>query len=162
MEPLGPAPAWIAGAKDRTEYLIAQADENTSAKLGARKAAVNKLSGTKAGTKTVVAKRAPAGKKAAVREKATATKKAAVSKGASAKNHQSGAKEGLLRERLRRGQRVQRRKSWPRRSFLCRLRLRMPSLWQRPMGGWNERLRLLTKWNFSTRLAEVRTGIRPL
>ncbi len=82
----GPAPAWLAGAKDRSKFLIAATEEGASGskavspgKAIAKKAATKKVTGKSAATKKIkaVAKPAPA-KKAAVRKtaaKKTVTKK---------------------------------------------------------------------------------------
>lgn len=82
----GPAPAWLAGAKDRSKFLIAATEEGASGskavspgKAIAKKAATKKVTGKSAATKKIkaVAKPAPA-KKAAVRK--TAAKKAVTKK----------------------------------------------------------------------------------
>jgi DNA-binding protein H-NS len=72
----GPAPAWLAGAKDRSKFLIAAAEERSSA---SKSAPATKAAVKKAATKKVVAKKGKA-----VTESAPA-KKAAVKK-AVAKN----------------------------------------------------------------------------
>jgi len=82
----GPAPAWLAGAKDRSKFLIAATEEGASgskavspAKAITKKAATKKVTGKSAATKKIkaVTKPAPA-KKAAVRK--TAAKKAMTKK----------------------------------------------------------------------------------
>ncbi|WP_144110427.1 H-NS family nucleoid-associated regulatory protein [Paraburkholderia sp. BCC1886] len=85
----GPAPAWLASAKDRTRFLIdsaaAAATDVKSAAKSAAKAGKAKASATsgavskKAAAKKVVAKKAVASKKAAVK-KVAAKKVAAVKK----------------------------------------------------------------------------------
>ena len=71
----GPAPAWLAGAKDRTKFLIAEAAEGTAKP----KTVATKKAG--AATKAVVKKRAvkdvPASAKKAPAKKAVAKKKVA-------------------------------------------------------------------------------------
>ena len=80
----GRAPAWLAGAKDRSKFLIAGAEEGAAAskpapaKKAAKKSATAKVARKKAVAKKAIAKKAVA--KKAVAKKAVA-KKAAVKKG---------------------------------------------------------------------------------
>jgi DNA-binding protein H-NS len=82
----GPAPAWLAGAKDRSKFLIAATEEGASGskaislgKAIAKKAATKKVTGKSAATKKIKAVTKPArAKKAAVRK--TAAKKAMTKK----------------------------------------------------------------------------------
>ncbi|MEM5372758.1 H-NS family nucleoid-associated regulatory protein [Paraburkholderia azotifigens] len=92
----GPAPAWLAGAKDRSKFLIAAAEEVSSApksapatKAAVKTAATRKVAGKKVAAKKAVAKKVKAvtkpvpAKKAAVRKaqaKKPVTKKAPVKK----------------------------------------------------------------------------------
>lgn len=90
----GRAPAWIANAKDRTKFLIAEAVDSTTAKAPAKKASAAK----KAAKKNTATKSAPTAKKSvragAAAEKATAKKtvaKKAVAKNARPKNVETNA-----------------------------------------------------------------------
>ncbi|MFP3556777.1 H-NS histone family protein [Paraburkholderia hospita] len=92
----GPAPAWLAGARDRSKFLIAAAEEVSSApksapatKAAVKNAATRKVAGKKVAAKKAVAKKVKAvtkpvpAKKAAVRKaqaKKPVTKKAPVKK----------------------------------------------------------------------------------
>jgi DNA-binding protein H-NS len=62
----GPAPAWLAAAKDRTKFLIAGADvgssDASSAKVAGKKATAKKASSKKAVATKTTAKKAPAKK----------------------------------------------------------------------------------------------------
>ena len=89
----GRAPAWLAGAKDRSKFLIAGAEEGAAASkpAPAKKAAVKKTETVKVAKKKVVAKKSktvattPSAKKAAVKKrpaKKVVAKKAAASKAA--------------------------------------------------------------------------------
>ena len=72
----GPAPAWLAGAKDRSKFLIVAAEEGTpgSKAISTRKATAKKAVGKKPAAKKVKAVKKPAlVKKVAVRK--TAAKK---------------------------------------------------------------------------------------
>jgi DNA-binding protein H-NS len=86
----GPAPAWLAGAKDRSRFLIAGAAEGAAEPkaAAAKKAAAKKASAKKAATKKAVAKRVAARKGATTAEKApkkAAVKNVAVKKAAAKK-----------------------------------------------------------------------------
>jgi DNA-binding protein H-NS len=89
----GPAPAWLAGAKDRSKFLIAGAEEGAAASkpAPAKKAPVKKTATVKLAKKNVVAKKSktvvatPSAKKAAVKKrpaKKFVAKKAAASEAA--------------------------------------------------------------------------------
>jgi len=66
----GPAPAWLAAAKDRTRFLIGRADAG-SADAGSAKVAGKKATAKKVATKKAVATK-PAAKKAAAKKALTA------------------------------------------------------------------------------------------
>ncbi|SEK08886.1 H-NS family nucleoid-associated regulatory protein [Paraburkholderia diazotrophica] len=84
----GPAPAWLAGAKDRSKFLIAGAQEGVAASkpVAAKKAAAKKTATAGVAKKKVAAKksrtvaRTPPAKKAAVKK--SAAKKAVARKAA--------------------------------------------------------------------------------
>ncbi|CAB3794564.1 H-NS family nucleoid-associated regulatory protein [Paraburkholderia fynbosensis] len=79
----GPAPAWLAGAKDRTKFLISGAADDAAAGVGVvskKKSAAKKTVGRKAPTKKATA---PAAKKAVMKKapsKKTVAAKTAVAK----------------------------------------------------------------------------------
>ena len=82
----GPAPAWLAGAKDRSKFLIAAAEEVSSTpksapatKAAVKNAATRKVAGKKVAAKKAVAKKAVAKKVKAV-TKPVPAKRAAVRK----------------------------------------------------------------------------------
>lgn len=79
----GRAPAWIANAKDRTRFLIADADSKTVEAPAAKKPATAKKGA--AAKKAAPAKQATAAKKAAPAKKAAAAKRAPAKKAATAK-----------------------------------------------------------------------------
>ncbi|AUT66505.1 H-NS family nucleoid-associated regulatory protein [Paraburkholderia terrae] len=86
----GPAPAWLAGAKDRSRFLIAGAAQGAAEPkaAAAKKAPAKKAPARKAATKKPVAKRVAARKGATTAEKApkkAAVKKVAVKKAAAKK-----------------------------------------------------------------------------
>ncbi len=72
----GPAPAWLAGAKDRSKFLIVAAEEGAS---GSEAVSPNEVTANKAATKKVTEKTV-ATKKAKAVAKSTPAKKAAVRK----------------------------------------------------------------------------------
>lgn len=74
----GPAPSWLASAKDRTKFLIEEATAATSESLATRKATTSKA-GTevRAASKKVGAKKAAASKKSSADLKTAATKASA-------------------------------------------------------------------------------------
>ncbi|NYH26053.1 H-NS family nucleoid-associated regulatory protein [Paraburkholderia bryophila] len=76
----GPAPAWLAGAKDRTRFLI----DGASAEVAVAKTSKPKAAAKKAVAKEVDAKKAPAAKKVVANKKAPA-KKAPVKKAVASK-----------------------------------------------------------------------------
>jgi DNA-binding protein H-NS len=80
----GPAPAWLAGAKDRTAFLIAGADEGGATPKAAKKLAAKKPAAKKVGEKKVAAKKVAA-KKAAAKKSIAAGKDAPVKKVATKK-----------------------------------------------------------------------------
>jgi DNA-binding protein H-NS len=67
----GPAPAWLAAAKDRSKFLIAGADAGSadagSAKVASKKATAKKVAAKKAVTTKPAAKKAPAKKAVAAK-----------------------------------------------------------------------------------------------
>ncbi|SEJ75943.1 H-NS family nucleoid-associated regulatory protein [Paraburkholderia diazotrophica] len=75
----GPAPAWLAGAKDRSAFLIAGAGEGAVEPnaVAAEKAAAKKVATKKPATKKAVAKKGAVKKAEAVAKKAPAKKAAA-------------------------------------------------------------------------------------
>jgi DNA-binding protein H-NS len=79
----GPAPAWLAGAKDRTAFLIAGAEENNAEPKAAKKAPAKKAAAKKVGAKKAAAKKGTAKKVAA--KKVAAKKNTAPAKKAPAK-----------------------------------------------------------------------------
>jgi DNA-binding protein H-NS len=79
----GRAPAWIANAKDRTRFLIADADSKTVEAPAAKKPATAKKGAV--AKKAAPAKQATAAKKAAPAKKAAAAKKAPATKAVAAK-----------------------------------------------------------------------------
>lgn len=82
----GPAPAWLAGAKDRSKFLIAKAEPVAATKAKAVKAApAKKAVAKKAAVKNVAAKKAAVKKTGAAKQPAPA-KKAAAKKSAAAKS----------------------------------------------------------------------------
>jgi DNA-binding protein H-NS len=90
----GPAPAWLAGAKDRTAFLIeggageGDVKPKVAKKVPAKKAAAKKVAAKKAATKKVATKKVAAKRNLAAAKKAPAKKvaaKKAVTKKVSAK-----------------------------------------------------------------------------
>ncbi|CAG9242123.1 H-NS family nucleoid-associated regulatory protein [Paraburkholderia caribensis] len=79
----GPAPAWLAGAKDRTAFLIAGAEEGKEEPKAAKKAPAKKAAAKKVGAKKAAAKKGTAKKIAA--KKGAAKKTVAPAKKAPAK-----------------------------------------------------------------------------
>ncbi|WP_133667211.1 H-NS family nucleoid-associated regulatory protein [Paraburkholderia sp. BL10I2N1] len=75
----GPAPAWLAGAKDRSKFLIAAAgkDASTPKSAPARAVTVGKTTTTKVAGKKVAAKRVKAGTEPATAKKVAVKKPAA-------------------------------------------------------------------------------------
>ncbi|MEN8503595.1 MULTISPECIES: H-NS family nucleoid-associated regulatory protein [Paraburkholderia] len=103
----GKAPAWLAGAKDRTTYLIDKVMDETVASdaAPAKNTAAKKVASKKAGTKKAVTKKVaskkvatkrPAAKKAAL--KTTTGKKAAVKKSTAASKKVSAKKAPMTAE----------------------------------------------------------------
>ncbi|MEZ2349807.1 H-NS histone family protein [Caballeronia sp. RCC_10] len=87
----GKAPSWLAGAKDRTKFLIdGAAPKAADAKEGAPTAVTAKKAAAKKATATVSAKKGAAKKASATSAKTT------VRKGAAAKKSTSAAKKGPL------------------------------------------------------------------
>ncbi|BEU27466.1 H-NS family nucleoid-associated regulatory protein [Paraburkholderia sp. 22B1P] len=86
----GPAPAWLAGAKDRTAFLIAGADEGSAKPKAATKAPAKKAAAKKVGAKKAAAKKVAAKKSIATAKKAparkVATKKVTAKKAAAKKS----------------------------------------------------------------------------
>jgi DNA-binding protein H-NS len=78
----GRAPAWLAGAKDRTKFLIAGAPNETAAGAGmaSKKTPAKKVGTKKAASKAAVAEKVPA-KRATPAARKVAGKKAAAKKG---------------------------------------------------------------------------------
>lgn len=85
----GPAPAWLAGAKDRTAFLIAGADEGIVKPMAATKAPPKKPATKNVSAKKVAAKKGAAKKvapkKVAVKKSIATAKKAPVKKVATKK-----------------------------------------------------------------------------
>ncbi|WP_321927903.1 H-NS family nucleoid-associated regulatory protein [Paraburkholderia guartelaensis] len=100
----GRAPAWLAGAKDRSKFLITNADAPAAApKVKAAKAVTARKPVAK---KAVVSKKAPAAKKAAAKTAAAPSRKTASKDGATAKPpvaRKARVREHAVETRARRG-----------------------------------------------------------